>query len=207
VDEKSRDALMRWGPKKILSDLVNASSHEDATEFVARYGALRSDVRKIIDEHDNEVAIPALIGPFRRFDVDSASEVMDFAPYFRAGWTANSEPAKWAVNRFLDGVFSPGLPGEQPTMAANFDTGEWEPRARTLLDALAIELMRSRKMLARCERSECGRYFVKEFSRDRYCSNLCSEEMRRRGQRQWALDHRKELNRRPKARKKTRRIA
>jgi hypothetical protein len=63
---------------------------------------------------------------------------------------------------------------------------------------LAIELLRARKMLAKCERPECGRYFVKEFSRDRYCKTRvrpsCGEDMRERSVKKYQETHRKELN-------------
>jgi hypothetical protein len=95
--------------------------------------------------------------------------------------------------------------GDRPVFAADFTSGRWNPRPRTLLAALAMELMRSRKMLHRCESPECQRYFVKEFNRDRYCKRSCSDEMHTKGQTKWALDHRDELN--AKRRKTQRRNA
>jgi hypothetical protein len=200
MNEKNRAALEQLGARKILGHLANVSSRENAEEFVERYGPLRVRVMKVLDQHDNEVDTGTFVGPFRKFDMDMETEVVNFALKFRTAWAAKTERDAWAVNRFLNDIFSPGLPGWEfpPVMAADFATGRWEPRARTLLDALAIELMRTRKMLARCERPECERYFVKEFSRDRYCSNLCSDEMRRRGQARWVEEHREELRRKRK---------
>lgn len=191
-NERNRNALLQWGPKKILGDLANIPSpkHPDAASraeaFIDRYGPLNR-------------ANPSDIQPL---------EAIRLAPMFRLAWESHTERDREQVNAFLDGIFSVAWTfdrGESPAIRANFDTGRWEPQARTLLDVLAITLMRSRRMLHRCERPECARYFVKEFSRDRYCSRSCGEEMRTRGQTQWALDHREELNaKRRKPRSKAR---
>jgi len=90
-------------------------------------------------------------------------------------------------------------PEMRPAIRTNFLAGTWEPLPRTLLDALAIELVRSRKALHRCERPECRRWFVKKFSRAMYCSTWCSEIMRRQGQSQWAQDHSEEISKKRRA--------
>ncbi len=178
--------------RQILTALVNIPGQKRADwivrarEFVGNYGPLRPG------------------HPFPRIDVIDAAKV------FRRAWTATTADEVGTLERFLEWLFTLKLPREpygRPAVQIDFRAGKWEPSPRTLVEHLAVELVRSRNMLHRCERSECGRYFVKEFSRDRYCSNLCSDEMRTMGQRQWALNHRDELNakrRKPKARWKSR---
>jgi hypothetical protein len=189
MNEKNRAALLDPGARKVLSDLANVPSHRDrnwvieAQKFISRYG------------------------PLRRAQ-DPAVEVLEYARRFREIWTAKTEEEYQVANGFLEEVFVAPDPFSAMRPIADFAAGKWQPRPRTLLDRLAIELMRSRKMLHRCERPECQRYFIKEFSRDKYCSIPCSDEMRTRGQRQWALNHRDEVNaRRRKPRKKSRRSA
>jgi hypothetical protein len=148
-------------------------------------------------------------GPLRPGHPSPKIDVIDAAQVFRRAWVvAKKKHEVETLESFLEWLFTLKLPREpygRPAVRLNFLAGKWEPSPRTLVEHLAVELVRSRNMLHRCERSECGRYFVKEFSRDRYCSNRCSDEMRTMGQRQWALDHRDELNaRRRKPRKKPR---
>lgn len=182
-DEKNRAALAQWGPRKILGALANVSSEEEKREFLERYGWLYP--------HD----MP---------DV----QIDHYAPKFRLAWAAKDlrdAGAVTAVNNFLNDIFMPDFlssnPADQrPVMAADFAGGKWEPVPRNLLDVLARELLRCRKMLHRCEREECKRYMVKEFSRDRYCSRSCAEDMRSRKQSQWAEDHSAEIKRRRRKR-------
>jgi hypothetical protein len=128
-------------------------------------------------------------------------EIPEFARRFRNAWNVKTDFDIQAVNGYLEEIFETGDPekGHRPAVRANFATGQWEPVARTLLDELAIELMQSGKRLHRCERPECGNYFVKQHGRDRYCElrvrPTCGDEMRERGQREWATSHRDELNR------------
>jgi hypothetical protein len=187
---ENRAALDRWSARKILGALANVSAEapknvEDQRAFVANYG-------------------PLYLG--------SATPLFDvgyYADRFRLAWTAkdlrNMEAVE-AVNRLLNDIFAidllSGNPNELPAISADFSTGKWEPIVRNLLDVLARELMRSRKMLHRCERPECARYIVKEFSRDRYCSRSCAEEMRSRSQVEWAQLNRNEIKKRRRKRKK-----
>ena len=184
-----------------LSRLANVPSFDDpnwpaaAQDFLKRYGPLRSHPKNPDLEQE---------------------EIPEFARRFRDAWNAKTEFDIQAVNRYLEEIFQAGDPekAQGPVVRAKFETGQWEPVSRTLLDELAIELMQSRKMLHLCERPECGNYFVKEHSRDRYCGlrvrPTCGEVMRERGQREWATSHRDEMNRKrrkPTAQTKKRRKA
>jgi hypothetical protein len=187
---ENRAALDRWGARKILGALANVSAEaqrnvEDEQKFIANYGPLY---------------LGSATPPF---------DVGYYAGRFRLAWTVKDlrDPqAVEAVNRFLNDIFAidflSGNPDELPAISADFSTGKWEPVVRNLLDVLARELMRSRKMLHRCERPECARYMVKEFSRDRYCSRSCAEEMRSRSQVEWAQQNRHEIKRRRRKGKK-----
>jgi hypothetical protein len=187
MDEKNKNALLQWGPRKILSDLVNLpdqpseSTLRSAGEFVERYGALTRAGR---GEPDYEHLLV------------QSHVAIRYAGLFRSAWPGPERNIQ-LVNEFLDAIFAAAWTfdrGEHPAIRADFATGTWKPEPRTLLDVLGITLMESRKMLYRCERPDCQKYFVKAFSRDRYCSNRCSELMRSRGQLQWQRDNREIIN-------------
>jgi hypothetical protein len=134
-----------------------------------------------------------------------ATVIVGIAREFAAAWDAKTVREAEAINKLIDRILGTdiykdilvkvGMPDAatrvRPVILTNFRAGTWEPEARTLLDTLAITLVRSRKALHRCERPECRRYFVKTFSRARYCCVECSEDMRRRGQSESARRRRK----------------
>jgi hypothetical protein len=142
-----------------------------AVQFVERYGALRKGLG------------------------DPAS-TLAVAAAFQIAWRDKSDADK--IERFLESVFAP-IPGSplyarlpsRPAFAASLSRGDVAFKPRDLLDALAMEFLRSRKALHRCERSDCGRFFIKTHSRDRYCSKICSEEVMRKNQAEWARKKRK----------------
>lgn len=180
LTKKNRAAIDQWGARKILGYLANISpkppeSEEQGREFVQRCGELYDSLTPEFD-------------------------AIGYAKTFLWAWDAKdgrNVEAVNGVNRMLDDIFARDLlsnnPEERPGIAADFMAQQWEPKVRNLLDVLARELMRSRKMLHRCERPECQRYMVKEFSRDRYCSRTCAEIMRAKGQSDWAKDHKEEI--------------
>jgi hypothetical protein len=198
---KSREEL-----RQILCELANVSgekikNEEQAQRFLAGYGPLFPVAgHQILEARDSHPGLSMAHNP--------VPDILHYAPRFRLAWAAkngNPEDVK-AVNSFLDDIFRPDYfshdPLDQrPAIAADFLEGQWRPIPRTLLDDLAIELVRSRKMLHRCERPECQRYFVKEWSRDRYCSYRCSAEMRARGQSKWAQEHAQEIGRKRRKKK------
>jgi hypothetical protein len=77
----------------------------------------------------------------------------------------------------IDGVF------HKTALEVDIVQGTVEPKPRDLLDAMALALLRNRKMIARCDL--CSKFFYKSFSRDRYCSPACTFEARRLGQLEW----------------------
>ena len=182
----------------MLGRLVNVPPFDDrgwsipAGHFVDKYGPLRENHPPSKDAAEQEVA--------------------EFARKFREAWEWKTDPAfdYQQFNRMLEGIFVAGDPvrGDSPVLRANFRTGAWEPTPRNLLEVLAMQLMSDRRMLHRCERPDCRRYFVKSKSRDRYCKFLvkwervldrvgtCAEVMRRRGQSLSAEKHREETNKR-----------
>ena len=184
MDKKTKEVLGLFGPKKILADLLSVGDEAAARAFIEKYGPLHP---KRATVHD----------------------VLEAADVFRVSFSAKTADEMEVAARFVEMIFTLPVEGDyarpaswdRPTIRVDFDAGRWEPVPRTLVDALAVELVRSRKNLHRCERPECGRYFVKEFSRDRYCSNLCSEDMRSRGQKEWAQRNRDELNKRGRKRR------
>lgn len=182
--------------RKMLADLVNVLSVHDTP-----------DLLNVLSSQDPGCGIRAeeflrKHGPLRTQRL--VDEVLEYARRLRQAWWAKTESDIEVVNSMLDDIFSSD-PFSRPIVGADFGSGKWEPRPKTRLGVLAVTLMRSRRMLHRCERPDCQRYFVKDYSRDRYCSIPCSDEMRTKSQRQWALDHRDEVNaRRRKPRRKPR---
>jgi hypothetical protein len=166
--------------KKILVELVNLDSTDEtaAKNFVARHGPLKKGEATIY--------------------------VGEWAQKFRFAWTwrnRTSEKEIETINRYMEDIFKAEEPTlenlyQRPALTADFLAGRWKPQPRNLLDRLALELMSSRKMLHVCEDPECGRYFIKEFSRDKYHHMLCSEKMRAIGQRESAKKNREGTNRR-----------
>jgi hypothetical protein len=178
LDKANVAALRVHGRTKILVALVNIPERRPncvtlSQEFLESYGPLRPG------------------HPLPRVDT------VDAAKAFRRAWVKKTKDDVEVLERFLEWLFTLKLPKEpygRPAVRLDFLAGRWEPSPRTLVEHLAVELVHSRNMLHRCERPQCRRYFVKEFSRARYCSNSCSDEMRTKGQTNWALDHREELN-------------
>lgn len=177
--------------KQILVELVNLDSTDEAVAqaFVDRHGPLKKG--------------------------ESAIYVGQWAQIFRKAWEwkqLKAHEIDRLINMRLDEIFKAAEPTlenlyERPALRADFMAGKWKPEPRYLLDRLALELMRSRKMLHVCENPECGRLFIKAFSRDRYCSIQCGEKMRGIGQREWAKKNREEINRRRRKPIKKRRTA
>jgi hypothetical protein len=197
MNEKNRTALERWGARKILGDLVNVLSVMDTPGML-----------NVLSSQDSECGVRAeeflrKYGPLRA--KESVSDVLEYARRFRQAWWATTESDYQDVNSMLDDLFLSN-PFSRQIVGADFASGKWEPRPRTLLGYLAVTLMRSRKMLHRCERPECRRYFIKEFSRDRYCKTAvrptCGEIMREKSQTEWAHDHRDSLKARRRKQKK-----
>jgi hypothetical protein len=207
VDTKNAEALRDQGPRKILTDLVNVPSHE----YLARERAGHLPPWEIEPDPETEARAKQFIeryGPLRDLEdpLHNLRLIVIVGCTLRSAWpTGDDEKRIEAVNVILSdivnfresranrvkddpfrGIRLPERPLESPMLQPDFLSGEWTLKPRDLADALAQEVMRSRKMLHICERPECGRYFVKEFPRDRYCSIPCSEAMRKIGQREWA---------------------
>jgi hypothetical protein len=187
MSDKNRAALLEYGPREILSELANMPSlrkpswEVKAKEFVERNGQLL---------------------PHAQGSVLEGSEIAEYGKRFRLAWEAkrNAELIP-VVNSHLNEIFAasgpkttPPYKGDPAVFSADFQTGRWTPRPRTLLDALAIELMRSRKMLYQCEQLDCQRYFVKRYSREKYCKMTCGEKGRASSLERYHEKHREQRN-------------
>jgi hypothetical protein len=160
--------------RKILTDLVNIDSIVRADKFLARHGPLH---------------------PYHPKRVD----LLQAAKIFRTAWGPKPRTEIEIMERFLETLFMWPWPnlrlGNRPAaVRLNFLTGRWEPLPRCLIERLALELVRSRRMLHRCERPKCRIYFIKEHSRARYCSGDCGEKMRAQSIENYVRDHREERN-------------
>ncbi len=201
MDPKSQEALREWGPRKILGELVNVLALENAKPAAVLMEELKTTATLKMDANTQARAKRFIerYGPLRPY-VDAEIDLIVCANQFRAAWKARTEAEIARVNLALDDIFTTESPdaalyADRPFFKADFGSGILKPIPRTLLDALAIELVRARKMLHRCEQPECTRYFVKLFSRERYCSTRCGDLMRGAKQRRWAEGHKEELNR------------
>lgn len=98
------------------------------------------------------------------------------------------EQHRFIVNRNLGLIFNDSVTIECVTYQTALDVdiveGTVEPTPRDLLDAMALELLRSRKEIARC--GICDKFFYRQFSKDKFCSHVCTAESRRRTRLDWA---------------------
>ena len=165
-----------FDPRTTLIDLLNLPEEDDPTfqrraeEFVLRHGTLREQFTE---------ALPIL-----------AKIASEFRILWNFGMLATRDPqaVPGRQSAILDVIFDPLLANRAkeypvPAVRPNFLTGEFEVYPRDPLDAVALEYMRSRKAIHRCER--CSRFFIKTFSRERYCSTNCGTESRTEAQREW----------------------
>lgn len=195
----------QWDLRGALRDLLNLTEPESAfygqdssaDEFIARYGELRG-LPAIVETLDRHLGIKdrALVGP--RSAVRMASAL------FLAMWKVHDKGpgAQQVFNGCLATIFGPALIGGQDLPAGlrvDILAGTIEPLPRDLLDALALEFMRSYRMIGSCER--CRRFFFKSYLRDRYCSRPCGDVARTEAQRNWMRQKRAEQKREKEFRK------
>lgn len=96
-----------------------------------------------------------------------------------------------------DLVFEPGTltsllkmcahhPLFKAVLTVDFSTGEHGVKGQTLLDCLALWLLKCRNRLAICERKECLHpYFVKSHIRQKFCSEDCAQVGRAAKKKVW----------------------
>jgi uncharacterized protein DUF6076 len=117
---------------------------------------------------------------------------------------ATDRPEPDVINIYFRAVFSEArIDGElQPTaLRVDILAGTVTPVPRDLLDAIAVEFMRSYKTIGRCQ--QCQRFFFKEYTNgDCYCSRPCAEQSRKESQRDWMRKHRAEQKREQKSKRR-----
>jgi hypothetical protein len=184
--------------REALKDLLNLSINlpnrkrlaetvAEADAFISQYGPLRPyrfpvgwappEVLEFMnDPSDPNLAVILLAAVF-------SSALLPTAP-------------RDAINLHLGIIFSPAqIDGQQQSAALKVDilAGTVTPVPRDLLDAVAVEFMRSYKTIRDCER--CQRFFFKDYTRDRYCSRPCAEQSRGEAQRDWMREYRADQKR------------
>jgi hypothetical protein len=195
-------APCQWDPRGALRDLLNIPDStrggkvfaEAAKDFIARYGALRILPHSVMKPTDDQgVVVGAL------------------AWLFRQAWAARDggETGRIKINTALSAIFtSAKISGENraPGLKVDILAGTIEPVPRDLLDAMAVEFMRSYRTIGQCER--CTKFFFKTYANDRYCSPLCGDASRREQQRDSMRRHRAEQKQKKELRqRKTRRAS
>lgn len=216
MDEKNKAALANPGSKKILADFMNLAD-SDAARMDAQARAER--LQEFHDKHGPLIAsgeehLPVLVEALYMcaLGFGMALEVKTPESHKVSSFRVES------VNQLLDGILGSGMYAAAfaqagvpfaavsvpPAIRTDFIGRKWEPVPRTLLDALAIELVHSRRLLHQCEQTGCERYFVKTHGRDKTCSLLCSEERSKARISNWQLKHREELNQRRRKPKRRR---
>jgi hypothetical protein len=190
-------------PRRALLDLLNIVPHveprdgevEDLAElmtrersrfesFIATHGRLRS----FAEVHDSDPSTP----------LPTSLLAMINSPHFalihanKMFCAAVLLSQRSETNRILGAIFnSPVQIGKtihRSAVEPDILAGTYEPVPRDLLDAMAIELMRSRKKIARC--GLCSRFFYQEWNKDKYCSPNCGSEARTKAQREWMKNKR-----------------
>jgi hypothetical protein len=185
-----------WEVKRRLAALVSIPDIRDpeweakALEFVEKYGPLRKPHRSA-----------------PRTKRDYALDAVEVAVEFRRVWKPLKECSQSEMEHisiYLDSIFEANdyESWRGSAVQTDYATGKWEPSPRNLLDLLAIQLVRSRKMLSCCQ--ECGKYMVKETSRDYYCSTACSALGGPKKKQEWARKNKEEVNSRRRKPKKGR---
>ena len=196
MTDKSETRAYRRGMQHRLAVLVNIPRRGDpeslkrAEEFLSHYGPLRKDIK-------------------------DASSVLLMAELFRVAWDKKESTEE--VSRFLENIFMvpmterPGgnFYGEPALPALMVDLisrrRRFRFKIRDLLDALAMEFIKSRKMLSRCEHPACKRYFVKQHSRQKFCGTVCSEEHIKQYQAEWVRKDREKQGKGKRHAKRNRR--
>jgi hypothetical protein len=189
VSDEARRALAQYGAAEIAASLADvpdedAGGRQEAEKFVRMYGPL------------TPLDIDTSIGMLTPWTDDKAADqVLRVAGFFRSIWKAKKTREQIdGINANLNLIFNwirDRKPGGEALMRADFDTGEFLPVPRTLLEVLIIELMHSRNRLIYCGRPECGRHLIQQSSRHKYCSAFCSEDMRARKLQAWHKQQRK----------------
>jgi len=162
-----------------------------AESFIATYGPLR-EYRKRADASikrtTKEVKVGSLGGAFFGPPYAPQDTVVNLAQVFSWAVLLPEESQRNLLNMALSSIFNDTVTIEGTSHGTALDidivAGTVEPRPRDLLDAIALELLRSRKVVSRC--GICSKFFYKQFSKDKYCSTGCASEARRRGQTEWA---------------------
>lgn len=162
---------------EVLEALPDSPEKQEAAsraqDFIAKYGRLRS--------------------PFGCSDVATVTLWSDAFARSLTAWSNTREQNDQLNKRFLAIFNDPvGPPGEERSTAVRPDilAGTVEIEPRDLLDAMAKEVIESRKTIARC--AICSRFFYRHYSHDKYCSPACGDEARRKGQSDWIRTKRKQ---------------
>jgi hypothetical protein len=180
--------------------LLNVDPSEDAAEtkkradaFISTYGPLREsrDERMEIKSDVQKIGRTSLHSAFFGPPYTPQKTVIDLAQMFSWAISLQQEQkteAHTLLNITLGNIFNNPVTIDGTVHRTALDTdlvsGTLEPRPRDLLDAIALELLRSHRVISRC--ALCSKFFYREFSKDKYCSPVCASEARRRGQAKWA---------------------
>jgi hypothetical protein len=170
---RSKYSLERQQTRSALVALANVPSGaqgiDEAERFVKAYKPLRD--RPQDDPREQEPLDGVGLPPLK------VLEVVEYARRFRSVWDAAIRGRGIsAANAALNEILKAGDPikGEGPAITADLAAGKLTHAPKSYLQQLALELIFSKKSLARCV--ACKRYFIKEFSRDKTCSLRCSQE-------------------------------
>jgi len=140
---------------------------DPATWHIARYPPVKGD-----KDFDNPDSLWA------------EAEVFEYARRFREVWKNAEKKNFKAAEATLNEIFKAGDPikGEGPVFAADIQASTIRREPRTLLHKLALELLQSRRAVARC--LVCKDFFIKA-GHQKYCRNPlrdCAHEGRKNKQ-------------------------
>ena len=189
VDRKEESDMSAFpDPERALLALLNLSegwSGDDGEmaarvgDFVATYGTLRKLVSTkftLADLWDLKAVKEEALG---------APQVLYYSKMFALA--VSPERGHRTLNLLLEEIFqTPAVIDGvvHPTaLIVDIAEGTVTPVSRDLLDALAVKLLHSRKLIARC--ALCSKFFYRQFSKDKYCSTHCASEARAAQQTAW----------------------
>jgi hypothetical protein len=202
LDNQNLKALAEKGAECVLMEFVNLAVHQDLAKRAERF-------RKSYGELYPGLPLASYGG---------------YAEIFRQAWRAKTPEEIKSVGSQLGTLLErawmlllllkrdgSNLP-RGGLLAVDFSKGTIDFKQQTLLGVLTVKLIENREKLAVCEQGkDCPTpFYIKEHSRQVFCSTVCADSVRGRKKKAWQQAHRSEIieNKRKKrlaARKHSRR--
>jgi hypothetical protein len=200
MDEKNGKAIKSYGPKRLLAMFANLSDKPGSTKPAEAFRDLCGELHPAYKPETYWEHV-AQVRHFWNQNALTQAEREKVVGYITD--TLNRQLTYSTENGLVRRAV-PGSKGAKTASQPNEGIGpaflidpvscEVKFVPDTLLDYLLKSLLEYRNMLAVCKRSACPhRLFVKDYPREKYCSEECSGRVRRKQKRQWARKTRRAL--------------